>query len=302
MVFYHKYSAAGTYTITEDCYAPYQPAGLAWCNITSSVTVTAPVSTGIDVYEVRESLWPGDLNWTTSGVGPGVPGRPYSPQALVHLEAYVIYNGAPVQEQIVTFEVHVLTPSPLIGPANMTILIVTAMTNATGYADIQFRIPNLCAEFGGPQGLMGKWWVYVDVAMCQIKYSDYMFFDMGYILTLSNMVPITNLVKVCQYINFTVSVTNIDWASAGNVPAYVVLVIYDNNEVPIGYDMVKMSFPGETTFCQPVTTTIQMALHIPKYAFVGQSTGYINLFTYIPSLCGLPYCPEATTSFLTQAG
>jgi hypothetical protein len=305
--FHHAYATSGLKTINEYCVAagmvPYFPT-LAWANISSTVTVMAKIVSGIDVYEVRESLWPGDINWTISGIGPGTPGRPYAPQDLVHLEANVTYNGAPVQEQIVTFEVHVEYPVGY--PVNMTILIVTAMTNATGYADIEFRIPNLCAQFGGPQALMGKWWVYVDVAMCQVKYSDYMFFDMGYILTLSNMVAVTGAspsspLKVCQYINFTVSVTNIDWASAGEVPAYVVLVIYDNNEVPIGYDCITMSFPGETIFCHPVTTTFQMSLHIPKYAFVGQSIGYINLFTNIPSLCGLPYCPEVSASFFTAA-
>jgi hypothetical protein len=292
IVFNHAYSVAGPYLIKEYCYAAGMAGlgGLAWANISSAITILAPQLTGIDVYEVRHALWPGDPAGQ-SGNGAGIPGRPYDPQALVQLEAYIQYNGEPVQCKIVSFEV--LVPSH----GNQCMLYRTCYTNASGYADIVFRIPTICWP-AGPESLFGKWWVYVDVSMCEVKYSDFMFFDMGYILTSSNMKVVTPTVKKCQLVNVTVDISNIDWASAGMVPATLILVVYDNNEVPIGQEIVTQSFAGETTFCQPVTTTVSMQLHIPKWTYVGASVAYINVFSNIPSLCGLAYCPEVSVGFL----
>jgi hypothetical protein len=165
-----------------------------------------------------------------------------------------------------------------------------------------FRIPVLCWEYGGPSALFGKWTVFVSVSMCEETYMDNMSFDMGYILTLSNMfaLPPTS-VKVGQTISFNATVTNIDWASAGNVPGTLILTVFDTQDVPIGQFIVSESFPGEAQFCHPKATNITISLTIPKYAYVGTATGYLDLFTGLPALGGLAYCPEVSATFRVVA-
>jgi hypothetical protein len=292
VVFNHAWNISGIYTIQTDCYAAGLAAfgPLAWYNKTYQITVLAAVSTGIDVYEVREPLYPGDT-YSTSGKGAGIPGRPYDPQALVQLEAYLQYNSEPVLEKIVCFQINVTQ-----GPAKgQCILYRTCLTNDSGYADIWFRIPDLSAGYGGPNYLFGNWTVFVTTSMCQVTYGDNMTFTMGYILTLKNMAAVNSPVKRLQYINFTVSVTNIDWVT---VKATMILVVYDNNEVPIGQVLVTIYVPGPITLGS-LTTTYYIGLTIPKYAYVGASMGYINLLTGLPALGGLAFCPEVSASFLS---
>ena len=292
-VFTHEYASAGTFTIKVWCYAAGMPPELAWCYCEKPITVRAVELTGIDVYQVRHSIWPGDPGGK-SGEGADIPGRPYDPQSLVVLEAYVFYNGEPVQAKIVSFEV-------TIPHLEQCILYRTDRTgddpqdpgDAEGIAWIEFRIPELCWP-EGPEFYFGKWLVTVTVEMCEVKYSDTMEFDMGYILTLSNMAPVLDSYKKCEYVEFTVDVTNIDWLT---VPATIILVVYDDNEVPIGQEVVGIDVPpGE--FCSPTTIPVTLSLHIPKYAYVGTGIGYINLFTALPSECGLAYCPEVSAGFL----
>jgi hypothetical protein len=283
-VFTHVYTDPGSYLIKAWCYAGGMPPQLAWCNTSKPITVLAKALTGIDVYQVRHSIWPTDPGGK-SGEGPDVPGRPYDPQSLVVLEAYVFYNGEPVQCKIVAFEV--------LFEGEDCILYRVDYSNETGYARIEFRIPEMCWP-EGPTALFGKWFVYVGVEMCEVKYNDTMWFDVGYILTLSNMEPVETSYKKCERVEFTVDVTNIDWLW---VPATMILVVYDDNEVPIGQEIIDVDVPpGE--YCNPTTITVPISLHIPKYAYVGIGTGYINLFTALPSECGLAYCPEVSAQFL----
>jgi len=297
--FYHAYTAKNTYTVKVYCYAAGMPPSLAWCNLTQPITIYEKALTGIDVYEVRKPIWPGDPGGK-SGEGTDLPGRPYDPQSLVVLEAYVFYNGEPVQCKIVSFEV-------TIPRLEQCILYRTDRTgddpddpkDADGIAWIEFRIPELCWEYGGPEFYFGKWLVTVTVEMCEVKYMDTMEFDMGYILTLSNMVSVGETFKKCEYVTFDVKVTNIDWLI---VPATIILVVYDDNEVPIGQEVVGIDVPAGA-FCNPKTITVRLALHIPKYAYVGteRPIGYINLFTALPSECGLAYCPEVSDRFVILA-
>ena len=39
-------------------------------------------------------------------------------------------------------------------------------------------------------------------------------------------------------------------------------------------------------------------LQIPKWAYVGIGTVYTNAFADLPQICGTPYCPEISTTFM----
>jgi hypothetical protein len=208
----------------------------------------------------------------------------------------VTYGGAPEPVKIVSFQINVTQAEyPSLGMQGACILFMTNETSYYGEAFCSFRIPNI---YPNPLALFGKWTVYVTVSMCQVTYKDNMTFQMGYILTLSNMFPTNSPTKRMLPITFNVTITNIDWYS---VPTTMILVCYDNNEVPIGQVLLTLSVPGETpdTLVSVSTTYLITLSSIPWSAYVGTSMGYINLFDWgLPALGGLAFCPQASASFL----
>jgi hypothetical protein len=71
----------------------------------------------------------------------------------------------------------------------------------------------------------------------------------------------------------------------------ITLVIYDDVGVPIGVLAVA------TWAIMEGTNNFGVNLGIPMTAFVGTGAIYANAFTDLPQNNGVPYCPEASTSF-----
>lgn len=71
------------------------------------------------------------------------------------------------------------------------------------------------------------------------------------------------------------------------------LAVYDECDVLIGHVVLH------GWLISPGTTEIFMTdLQIPKWAYVGIGTVYANACTALPQLCGTPYCPEISTTFV----
>jgi len=311
---------SGVWHIAITCYAPGMPSppGGYGYDICQTFTVRPKAETGVDVYEVR-GTWstPPDPEPGPSGEGIGTPGRPFDPQSLVVLEAYVFYNNEPVQCKIVCFEVLycgniTCGECPCEGSC---ILYRTDQADENGIARIEFRIPELCWDYGGPEALFGKWCVIVTTEMCEVKYNDTMMFEVGWIIRLSQPPVSCNttlqytpgqecaegvgctpaeMFKKCDYVCFNVTITNIDWVQHSVV---LILVVYDDNEVPIGQCIIELNVTGGT-FCNPYVTSRCICVHIPKFAYVGLGVGYINAFTDLPRECGLAWCPEVSDGFI----
>ena len=81
-----------------------------------------------------------DLYTQNRGIGPDSPGGIFVINQEVHLFSYVTYNGYPVQQKLVGFEVF--------NPANETVLFRTAVTNENGLANMSFRIPFINGSIG----------------------------------------------------------------------------------------------------------------------------------------------------------
>jgi Cohesin domain len=81
-----------------------------------------------------------DIFTQRGGVGLGQPDGNYTTQEEVQLISNVTYNGYPVQQKLVAFQVQ--------NPLGDTVVLRTAITDSNGQASISFRIPNQESSIG----------------------------------------------------------------------------------------------------------------------------------------------------------
>lgn len=81
-----------------------------------------------------------DLCTQKGGEGLNQPGGHFDARELVFLTSEVLYNGDPIQNVLVAFQV--------LNPLNETVLVLVARADQNGLATINFRIPNIPSSEG----------------------------------------------------------------------------------------------------------------------------------------------------------
>jgi hypothetical protein len=76
--------------------------------------------------------WEIDLFSLRGGIGKNVSGASFGPGERITLFAYVTYSQMPVQAVLVAFQVN--------NPQDVPVILNTAQTNSSGYAEIDFTI------------------------------------------------------------------------------------------------------------------------------------------------------------------
>jgi hypothetical protein len=234
-----------------------------------------------------------------------MPTDAFAPQDLVHLYAKVTYNDDAVAHKLVAFEVRY--------PNGTLVLIRTAMTNGSGIAEIDFRIPAPCE---GPEHIFGTWFVYADVDVAEVKVFDNMTFLVGWIVdtqlgwyfdgdswefdwTLTDTYLNVSPDPVFKGDMLTVKDKAYTIAYV-DVEATFVITLYDIEHYPIGCTTFVQVLPGRT-YPDGIINVIDLPdtdMLIPMWAYVGVPAHcFMNAYTAIPSLCGLPYCPEEEVTF-----
>jgi hypothetical protein len=240
---------------------------------------------------------------TTTALGEGVNAScdALSPDLNVTLFVEVSWNGKPVNHVLVAFEVIWFAypdGTPLEYPE--CVLYRTAETDKDGIARIWFRVPTPC------EGMMfGKWYAYASAKVQEVKQEDWMYFDVGYLVTLTGVVTTgfdgqpEDTFEYCEWIGVTVYLKTISW-----MPKYVklIVVVYDDCDVPIGQDISGVWLTETATYCHPKDYIIiwQDAVHVPQWFYAGEGKVYVSAFTDIPSECGVPYCPEVSTGIALE--
>ena len=107
-----------------------------------------------------------------NGRGLNVPSDAFGPDEEVIVYASVFRKGRPVKEVLVTFKVN----RPLNGVPD-TIIQVSAKTNNSGIASINFRIPN-------QENVFGVWKVFGNVELEGMIIQDSLEFKAGWIVEL----------------------------------------------------------------------------------------------------------------------
>lgn len=241
-------------------------------------------SVKIVIHQIEEELGAAiDVYTERGGEMPGVPSDAYGPQELVIMYAKVTYNKDPVQNKLVAFEVK--------DPSMNVVVTRTDQTDTNGIATADFRIPWPCEN---ATGLFGNWTIYASVDIAETKKDDTCKFLFGWLIEILSVqttdemgVPKTDFHK-CNWVFFVITIKNIRKVS---LPVTITVVIYDNCKVPIGIMVINLMVPpGESVI------VVIVGIHVPKWAFLGLSTVYVNAYTAMPQLCGVPYCLEKSAT------
>jgi len=233
----------------------------------------------IDVYTQKEPY---------SGRGPRAPSDAFAPQEEVILYAYVSYSCEPEQNKPVVFIIF--------NPKGEIIVERTAFTNSVGIANTTFRIPWPCED--PEETIFGTWKVLARISILNQTAEDTLTFQVGWIIEVVEVETVNatgmakNIFTRGEQIYFNLTVKNIAFVSK---TATFTIVIYDERSVPIGHATLHswVIQSGSSQF-------FIVDSRIPKWAYLGIASVYANAYTNLPQLCGVPYCPEITSTFLIQ--
>ena len=274
-------TSAGTLSITLTVTAP----GASPTTNTKVITVNAYApATGAAI----------DLATQRGGVGPNVTSDAFGPQELLVMNACVTYNNVAVVSEDVSFEVR--------DKFNNLVNVRVARTDANGIATASYRLPWPDVN---PDSTFGTWTIFATVNVSEVTVNDSCAFTFNYLLKTTAVAtlvypsnaPASSFARAGStstgQMEVQISVRNI--ASLTAYTGRVVITLSDEANVPVAVITETITVPAGATHTDAQTLTI------PHYAFVGQAKAYVDVLTNLPSVGGVPYCPEAATPFsITQ--
>lgn len=215
-----------------------------------------------------------------SGRGPHQPSDMFTLQEEVVLYAEVHYDCEPVEYKFVAFEVS--------DPNGTTIVYRTNATDQNGIATTRFRLASN-ATFG----------TYFAIATVEISGKtayDTLTFKVGWIIELIEIKTVdqygspTDTFARGEQIHFNLTAKNVALVSKA---ATFTVAIYDEHNVPIGQIILHncVLTPGPAK-------TFLFNIKISQWACVGSGAAFVNAYTDLPYLGGVPWCPEKSTTFL----
>lgn len=234
------------------------------------------------------------------GQGPNMPMDMVEPQSYVYFNAYVSYNGWPVQNKNVAFEVT--------EPDGSLYLKASAFTDSDGIAQIGFRMPWTC-DPNQDAALMGKWNEVETVELADVVINDTLNFKYDYIIHIDsvtvNTSPEYGNINYPTYgpydFNHGDTVTiNFNFSSyymqqfpiSLPYPVLITASIVDNLGVTIGTAAYTTTVGG-ATFCTYSYYSGSVQITIPKWAYAGIATINVAAFDGLePVAGGVSITPE----------
>ena len=219
-----------------------------------------------------------------SGRGPNMPSDAFSPQEVVILYASVTYNETPIQNLLVAF--HVKIP-------NNTSFSLTAKTNSSGIATVDFAIPQKCVNVSEA---FGKWFAVAKVLIEGEAFEDTLTFKVDWIVKLISVRTIDENITYRETfgiggdVGLEITLKSIAMSVKN---ATLAIVIQDELNVPVNGSEIpylKVTPNEKLVF-------LYSKLYIPKYAFVGKAKAMVSAFTVPVNESGVPYCPAVSTEF-----
>jgi hypothetical protein len=211
----------------------------------------------------------------------------FEPQELVVLYALATYNGFPVQQKNVAFEVSG-PPNPF---QNITI-IGTGITDENGTATYSFRIP---WPSENPEDIIfGEWSALATVSIAQQVAVDTLTFRVGWIIQITEIATLNSglqpqsVFTLGEPIVFNLTVQNI---ATTEESATITIDVQDSEQHPIIHIELK------DLLFQPGSNNVQAASQIPISADIGLANVSAAPFTAPPESGGILYSPAAYTTF-----
>jgi hypothetical protein len=221
-----------------------------------------------------------------SGKGQNAQSDAFAPGEQVDLYAEVLYNGVPIENLLVAFEI--------LGPPNSyenVSLHRSAFTNISGIATTNFRISHL------NETTFGLWKAIANARLGDVVAQDSVTFKVGWIVEIMSLVTMNeNLVAQDKFARGTNVVVEIVLKNIAMVKKTTTLTVtlYDNLNVRIN------STELSDVVVQPneVPLYVHLSLYIPENVTVGTAVACADAYTAPVGLGGVPYCPEVSAYFL----
>lgn len=222
-----------------------------------------------------------------NGMGANQSSDAFEPQELVVLHALATYNGYPVQQKDVAFDING-PPNPF---QNITI-IGTGRTDENGTATYSFRIP---WPPENPEDIIfGEWSVIATISIAGQVTVDTLTFRVGWIISITEIATLNSLLQPQSVfaqenpIVFNLTVENIAMTATS---ATITIDVQDSGQHPIIHIEV------EDVLFQPGRNNLQAASQIPISANSGLANVSAAPFTAPPESGGRLYSPAIYTTF-----
>jgi hypothetical protein len=249
----------------------------------------------IDVYggAKNDGYWteyPAPFTSPLGGQGPNHWMDLVFPQSEVTLYAYVTYNYWPVQSKDVGFEIEgpfeKLQNGTLV-PKNTYMVWAkrTATTNASGIAQITYRMPWPCEN---PDSITGIWKVTATVTLADQVVIDTMIFYYERPVYIVKVTTDKFYYVHEEYVKVTVCYKT---HAVQTYPALFAIVLEDDLGVPFGMALHATTVGG-ATFCTWKQECFTKSIYIPKWAYAGYGMVYTSVFDKDPTEGGESYSPE----------
>jgi hypothetical protein len=222
-----------------------------------------------------------------SGKGPNVPSDAFGPGDIVILYALVSYSNVSVQNLIVTFYVN---------PPDSLSFSVTAKTNASGIASINFTVPqnndNITQFFG-------EWFVLTNVPIGEDLLQDTLTFRVDWVVKIVSVRTIDeNLTSRSEFgiggdVGLEITIRSIAMSIRN---ATLAIVIQDELSVPVNSSTIN-DFevqPNEKL------VFIYCKLYLPKWTHIGNASVSVSALTAPADQGGVAYCPEVSAGFFVS--
>jgi len=236
----------------------------------------------IDVY----TQYPDGFN----GKGLNETSDMFEPQATVELYALLTYNADPVQNKEVVFQIVGTNET---GFVNFTRI---ATTDENGIAFVSFGIPWPCSP-EECEKIFGIWTVVASATVRESTTKDWLWFKVNWLVMELTITPKgTDEFKKGEVANFTITFSTFR-LQPKNV--LIVVTIFDDLNVPVGKAAIWVIVGDpQIPWCESKSYEMEVSIFLPKWAFAGEGTAYVNALTDWPFNCGVPVCPEASTTFV----
>jgi hypothetical protein len=253
--------------------------------------VLPPTGALIDVYTETERAY----GYTTPWIGEGqdVCADAYTIDEEVSLFANVTYNGGELQSRLVAWEVY--------DPHGNIVLTRTTMTDENGTATLDFRILTVCMN---ASYAVGTWWVIAKTSVGEVIINDTLCFKVYYLIAPGNTGVGSPIIVILtpSVPRGGMAVGDLALEHWASIPQNftVAVTIYDELNVPVGYYTTTMEFPAapnptEEGYCnRRVIKRRPWFIEIPKWAYVGTGTVYLNMYTKPIADCGVAWAPEVS--------
>jgi hypothetical protein len=199
----------------------------------------------------------------------------YSSGDLVSASAKVTANGGAVASMLVGFSIY--------QQDGTMISTEVASTNGLGTAVYTFNIPTAAVVFG-------EWSIVASVSVAEVEVTDIAKFNViGSSLAITSISVVNTADTVQKSSKISLNITVTGTISEGSI---LTVSIFDSAQIPL--DMFTVSLKPQTQDTAFITAEVT----VPSWAFNGQATIYVNILNAIPPQGGVPYCSQATQTFL----